>query len=404
LRPFRLYWLGFTGSYLGDELTKVAFVWFVYDQTRSAEAVGWLMACFTGPIVVGAFLAGWALDRFDRRTVLLADNLVRAVVIGLIPALHMVGTLALWHLYVAAAVYGLLLMVPLAGTPSLIPALVPNDKIATANALEMLGYTVGSVVGPALGGVLIAAWGAPFAVLADVASYLAFAWCLWRMGPVSPRGPSTGRAPGGTGFGAAFQLLCGNPVLLATTFMFLIWNIGAGMLAVWLPIVAREQLHGGPELYGLLVAIQAAGQMASALAVGALASHGRVGRRICLIQAASGLALLALVVVSQLPVAVGIALAAFGACSAPLTIWAQTLRMRIIPANVRGRAFALMRMLMQGGRPIGGALGGLALPGLGMLGAIGLAGVLAGLPGLLGLLVKPLREAAVMPDQPPPSP
>jgi MFS family permease len=395
LRPFRLYWLGFAISALGNELTIVAFVWFVYDQTRSAEAVGWLMACFTGPIVIGAFLAGWVLDRFDRRRILIVDNCLRAVVVGAVPVLHLSGALALWHLYAAAATYGFLLMIPLAGTPAMIPSLVPPDKIAAANAMEMLGFTVGSVAGPVLGGLLIAAAGAPLAVAVDAASYLLFAFCLWRMGPVEPPVRSARQSSAGFGFGAAVDLLFGNPVLLATTMMFLTWNIGAGMISVWLPILVREHIQGGRELYGTLVGIQAAGQMASTLVVGAVAADGRLGLRICLIQAASGLVLPLLALLGQIAPILALALAAFGACSAPLTIWAQTLRMRLVPAELRGRAFALMRMLMQSGRPIGGALGGAALPVLGIGGAIVVSAGLTGVPGALGLLIRPLRGAAV---------
>jgi len=75
--PFRRFGLGFLVSVIGDELTRVAFVWFVYEKTGSAEALGLLMLCFTGPIVVGGFLAGWLLDRFDRRLVMTLDNLTR---------------------------------------------------------------------------------------------------------------------------------------------------------------------------------------------------------------------------------------------------------------------------------------------------------------------------------------
>ncbi|MGH6962837.1 MAG: MFS transporter, partial [Dongiaceae bacterium] len=121
--PFRRFWLGFTFSVLGDSFTRVAFTWFVYETTQSAAAVGLLMVFYTGPLIVGGFLAGWALDRFDRRVVMIADNLVRGLAIAIVPLLYLLGSLALWHVYLAAAVYGLLMMVALAGAPSLIPAL-----------------------------------------------------------------------------------------------------------------------------------------------------------------------------------------------------------------------------------------------------------------------------------------
>jgi MFS family permease len=85
-------------------------------------------------------------------------------------------------------------------------------------------------------------------------------------------------------------------------------------------------------------------------------------------------------------------LALLGLFSAPLTIWAQTLRMQVIPEALRGRTFALLRTLMQGANPIGGMMAGWLLPLLGMSAMIGLSALLIGAPGLVGHGVKELRE------------
>src|SRR5260370_15035664 len=91
------------------------------------------------------------------------------------------------------------MMIPLAGTPTLIPSLVPVERRQTANALEVLGYTVGGVIGPMVGGALIAGWGAPLAVLLSVASYLFFGWTLGRLPPQPPAGARGRGAPPGGG-------------------------------------------------------------------------------------------------------------------------------------------------------------------------------------------------------------
>lgn len=79
--------------------------------------------------------------------------------------------------------------------------------------------------------------------------------------------------------------------------------------------------------------------------------------------------------------------------SAPLTIWAQTLRMQVIPPEMRGRTFALLRTLMQGATPLGGALAGFLLPVLGMQLMIWLSSIVIGAPGLVGMQIKELRQA-----------
>src|SRR5262245_49074684 len=391
-RSFRLFWSGFSFSVLGDAMTRVALTWFVYEATRSAEALGWLMICYTGPIIVGALLAGTLLDRFDRRAVMVVDNVVRGLAVALVPLLSALGRLEVWHVYAVAAVYGLLMMISLAGGPSLVPSLVPREQLATANALEMLSWTLGGVLGPALAGVLIVWVGAPNVVIVDAVSYFVFALALafTRLADESQQAQEAG----GQAYHLkhAVQLLLKNRVLLSTTLMFLAFNIGGGALSVWLPILSGQVLGGGPRLYGALLGALALGEVVSALLAGGLTLPLSLGTLICVAQALSG-ASLGLVLAGRNAWVVGLALALFGAFSSPLTIWAQTLRMQIIPERLRGRSFALLRMLMQSGNPIGGAIAGSLLPTLGLTAMIGLSGLVVGLPGLIGYRVKELRLA-----------
>jgi MFS family permease len=206
-RSFALFWSGFSFSVLGDAMTRVALTWFVYETTGSAAALGWLMLCYTGPIVVGGLLAGSLLDRFDRRAVMVADNVVRGVAVALIPLLYALGLLAVWHIYAVAAVYGLLMMISLAGGPALVPSLVRREQLATANALEMLRFTLGGVIGPAVAGALIAWIGAPNVVLVDAISYFAFALALSRTRPIAEPRASRPESGPAQHLGHAVQLL-----------------------------------------------------------------------------------------------------------------------------------------------------------------------------------------------------
>lgn len=390
--PFRLFWGGFTFSALGDSMTRVALVWYVYELTHSARAIGGLLLCYTGPLVVGGLVAGVLLDRFGRRNVMIVDNAVRGVVIGTVPLLAVLGHLALWQIYLAAAIYGLLMMISLAGGPALVPSLVRRDQLATANALEMVSFTATGVIGPPLAGLLITVIGAPNILLIDVVSYAAFALALLAVRvPPAPE-VATGAAGRAYGLGDAVRLLLGNRILLATTFMFMAFNIGNGLLAVWLPVLSDRVLGGGPSLYGLLLGALAVGEVVSALLVGTLTFSLSLGTLICLAQLSSGLALLIVLVGRNTPTAVA-SVALFGACSSPLTVWAQTLRMQIIPERLRGRAFALLRTMMQSGNPLGGALAGLLLPLLGIPAMIGFSTLVIAIPGLLGLSVGELRTA-----------
>jgi MFS family permease len=392
LPAFRRFWGGFAVSVLGDAMTRVALTWLVYDLTGSARALGWLMVCFTGPIVVGGLLAGWLLDHFERRLVMMADNLLRGAALALVPLLHAAGQLELWHIYLAAAVYGFLMMISLAGGPALLPALAPPELLRTANALEMLGFTVAGVLGPPLTGLLIGPLGAANIVVLDVASYAAFALAL-----ATIRVPQDAQASGASdgSLGEAVRLLRGNRVLLSTTLMFMAFNLGSGFMYLALPLASDRLLHGGPRLYGLLLGVLAAGEVAAVVAVGALTLPLALGALICLAQLGAGLSLAIFFLGRNVGTAL-VALFLYGVCSAPLTVWAQTLRMAIIPQRLRGRSFALLRTIMQAGGPLGAAIGGLLLPLLGVPAMLGLAALVVGAPGAAGWRVRALRLA----DQP----
>jgi hypothetical protein len=174
--------------------------------------------------------------------------------------------------------------------------------------------------------------------------------------------------------------------------MFMAFNIGGGALAVWLPILADQVLGGGPQLYGGLLGALALGEVVSSVLAGSLVLPLSLGTLICIAQALSG-ASLGVVLIGGSQWTVGAGLGLFGAFSAPLTIWAQTLRMRIIPERLRGRTFALLRMLMQSGNPIGGAIAGILLPAVGIPAMIILSAVVVGLPGVLGYRVRGLRHS-----------
>lgn len=387
-RAFRAFWLSFTLSALGDVLTRVSLTWFVYERTQSPEALGLLALTYTGPVIVGGLLAGSALDRFDRRKVMIADNLIRGSAVLLIPMLHALGTLELWHVYVISTVYGSLVMVSLAGSPALVPDLVDAEVLHTANALETLSYTLSGIVAPVIAGFLIPRIGAPNVIFFDALTYFALALTLTRIAVSKKVVEKTVEAVVSYRLSDAVRLLRHNGVLLSTTLMFMAANLGFGALNVGLPILA-----GTAEAYGLLLGAVAVGEVISSVLAGVVKLPVGLGVMICAAQVLSGLSLLILFAGIASPPAAIVSLALFGFFSAPLTIWAQTLRMKVIPPEMRGRMFALLRTLMQSTGPLGGAAGGVLLTALTLPVMVVLSALIVGVPGLMGYAVKSLRQA-----------
>ena len=388
--PYRNFWLGSTFSYVGDAMTGVALVWLVYASTGSPPAVGLLLVCYTAPVVVGGLVAGSLLDGFDRRKVMIGDNCVRGAAVASIPLLFVLGLFALWEVYLVALVYGFFYMITLAGAPTIVPDLLEEDQLTAANSLETITFTLSGVIGPPLAGLVILGFGAQNVMIVDAVSYLALVAALasFRL----PRMATDSKTRSRTTIMDAFRLLASNRILLSTTLMFMSFNVGEGVLALWLPILSNTILSGGPELYGLLLGAMAVGQLAGASVAERLSTRWSVGKLIITAQTLSGVSLV-LILMSLGTWLVATALVLLGFLSAPLTAWAQTLRMRIIPAELRGRTFALLRTFMQAASPTGSGLAGIVFPTTGLLPLVGLSAILIGGPGLAGSQVKQLSRA-----------
>lgn len=379
---FRRLWTGSTVSTLGDGMTFVALSWLVLSAPDGAARLGLLGVCYTAPVLLGGVAVGPLLDRFDKRAVLATDSLLRAAAVASIPLTAALGTTPGWLPFLVAAAYGLLKMVPLAGFPAAIPQLVDESELDTANALESLSFSVAGVVGPAAAGLLVGWVGAANVLLVDCASFLVFAVAAARVRrplrpPATHGGTRTG-APSGT---SALRAVLRDPVIVATTLAFMAFNVAEGMLMVTAPWLARNHLSGGATALGVLLSALAAGEIVGATFAGQRQPRGSRVVAIGLIQAAAAAAFLSLLAAPhQLPVIAGFF--AVGALSAPMTVWAQSLRMRRIPPELHGRGFAALRTLMQATPPVGSALVTPLLVGGHLAAAAITMTAIAGLPAL----------------------
>jgi Transmembrane secretion effector len=328
-------------------------------------SVATLAVLYTAPVAVGGLVAGWALDRYDRRWLLAWDSLLRAAVFGTVPLAAALGELTAIHLYLVAAVYGLLKMTSLAGFPALIPELVPPRQVMAANALESASFGIAGLVGAVGAGVAVATVGPGYVLAFDALSYVVFALCLLsaRIGGATARAatgaaqPATGRRRRG-GLGSVLRLMVRQPVLRDTTIMFALFNIGEGALLVLLPERAVEYGLGAGG-YGYLVAAVTGGELLAALILLRTPWRPSLTRSVVFASLIAAVSVLVLLVPSPLVAVMG--LVGLGGCAAAMTTWAQTLRMAAAPAGVHGRLFALLRTLMQATPPLGAGLAALTL-------------------------------------------
>ncbi|WP_327586741.1 MFS transporter [Nonomuraea sp. NBC_00507] len=393
-RPdFRRLWLGASVSVMGDSMTYIALSWLVLAQRDGTAKLGVLAVCYTAPVLIGGLAAGFVLDRFDKRTVLIVDNVLRGAAVASIPIAAAVGGVPEWLPFLVAAVYGLLKMVPMAAVPATIPDLVAEGQRDAANALESVSYSLSGIIGFTLAAPLLAAVGPANMLALDAATYVCFTIALTRIRtPLRPRATTPSpKAP-------VFR----DKVLIATTFAFMAFNIAEGaMTMVVAPWLAKEHLPGDGATLSLLMAALSAGELLGGFAAGAW--RPRIGRltAIALVELVAAAGILALLGSPDLMM-VTAAFLIMGTFSAPMTVWAQSLRMERVPPAQRGRVFSVFRTMMQATLPIGAAMVTPLLVAGNLPAAVILMTALAAVPAFALLLLRENPTESTPVDNPRP--
>ena len=271
-REFRLLWTGMTVSLLGDGIFYVALPWQVYQLSNAPTALSVVGIAMTVPHIVLLLLGGVVSDRFDRRRVMMAADLLRGAAVAILGALSLAGTIRLWHLIVLAGLFG-------AGTAffgpafdAIVPEIVPERQLTQANALDQFVRPAAwRMLGPALGGWIVAAFGdrTGAAFVVDAGTFLVSVGSLLLM-----RRPATPDADGGlespwTEIREGFKYVRSHVwlwgTLVAATFAYLAF---LGPTEVLLPYVVKYDMHAGPGTLGTVLALGGVGSMVAAFIMG----------------------------------------------------------------------------------------------------------------------------------------
>jgi MFS transporter, DHA3 family, tetracycline resistance protein len=272
-RSFRLYWLGQATSAYGDQVLLVALALQVLRLGGGARELGLVNAAAGGSLVVFMPVAGVVVDRLPRRAVMIASDLARLAVLGYLGMASLGGGLGVGSLTIAAALYGAADAFFWPAKTAIVPELVVRDHLMPANSLSSSADRSSLVIGPGIGGLLVATAGPGAAFLFDAATFAVSAGCLLAIGRrgVLPRAPAP--AP------EAPRRLLGDlrdgvrevmrhrwlwvTILLFTFIVFLVVGPEEVLIPVYL-----EQRFRAAEAFGLLLACAGLGAIAGALLTG----------------------------------------------------------------------------------------------------------------------------------------
>ncbi|WP_309081180.1 MFS transporter [Zhihengliuella sp.] len=276
---FRRLWLGNTLSAVGSQLTLVAVSLEVYKITQSSLYVGLLGLFAVVPLIVAGLYGGAVADAFDRRRVALASAAVLWLATAAIAAQAWAGLESVWVLYGLIAVHSGAVGINQPTRGAIIPALVGVKLLPAANALNMVTFSIAMMVGPLLGGVLVAQVGYAWTYSIDVVTYLAALWAIWRLPPLPPEqadddggaaAPSPRRRRVGLGSVVeGFGFLATRRNVRMTFVIDLAAMIMAAPRAL-LPAIGAVLIGGGETTVGVLLAATALGAFLTGLFSGPL--------------------------------------------------------------------------------------------------------------------------------------
>jgi MFS family permease len=364
-RNFRLLWTGQAISLLGDAAFVVALGWRTFTLTGSARSLGIVLA-LQGVGVISTVLVGGALaDRYDRRTLMLVSDVARFGVIGVLVVVNATGHLSVGSLAAIAFVEGLATGFFTPALGGLIPLVVEQPGLGSANALIGLARQGSFLIGPSVASLLYGFAGATVVFGFNAVSYLvSFAFVY----ATRPRAAERGAAQGTLReIGAGFRYIAGVPWLWLTISLFaFVLMLQWAPIQVLTPKLVREHFHLGVGAYGLIFSMIGAGMIVGTVLVGQLNPTRRRGLISYLIWIANSALVIVFALSPWYPLAVAAAFVRGIFIGFGVTIW-ETMLMQLVPQHMLSRVVSLDWFGSLGLTPFGlllvGAVSGYAPPG-----------------------------------------
>lgn len=401
-RDFTLLWAGQTVSEVGSQVTFLALpLLATISLHASTFEVALLSAATSLAFLLIALQAGAWVDRRRKRPILVWSDVGRAVVIATVPIAYAFDVLTIWQLYAVAMVSSVLTVFFDVSYQAFLPFLVRKDQLLEANAKLSSTGEVARFLGPAMGGALVSAVGAPWAVLLDAASFVASGGAT---AAVRDEEPQPAVRPAGTRLrdeiAEGLHFVTRHPILKRVVACTGTSNFFSNMYGAVEIVFLVRQLHASPGTIGLVFSVAAIGGIIGALVANPLAR--RLG--------SARIVWVSLLVTAPLAFAgplafpgwgvalVGVAAAALGLGSVVYNVAQVSYRQAICPPHLLGRMNAAVRFIVWGTMPLGALAGGVLGSTLGVRGTLFVAS--AGMCLAVGwVIASPLFGLRDFPDE-----
>jgi MFS family permease len=358
----------------GQWIQQVTLGWLVYDLTGNSMLLGALNGLRALPFLVTGPMAGVAADRMDRKKLLLRTQwilIVTALAMGVLVAS---GWLQVWHIFVFTLVTGVAWTFTEPVRQSMIPSIVPKKDLANAIALNSGGFNLMKVMGPALGGAMIALFGAGGNFFVQAIAYVGVLVMIYWM-HVPPTPDEARRSSALANLKEGFSYVWSTPAVLALMILAYVPRIFAVPYQTLMPVFQKDVLKVGPEGLGMLMAAPGVGALLAVLILASVVNRLKrqglflVGSIVVL-----GLFLIVFSQIKSFPLAL-VSLVAAGLFQMFFLASTNTLLQLIVPDELRGRVMSLY-MLDRGFMPAGALFAGVTAHFIGAPSTVAIMGTI----------------------------
>ena len=386
-RNFQLFFGGQLISLIGTWMQTVAQSWLVYRLTGSGLLLGSVGFASQFPVFLIAPLGGIAADRMNRQRVVIATQTASMILAFILAALTLTHKVQVWHIFVLAALLGVVNAFDIPGRQSFLVDMVGKEDLMNAIALNSSMFNGARVIGPAVAGVLVARWGEAWCFFANGVSYVAVILGLMLMRVHAPGRVSAKTSPW-EHLVEGFQFANNTAPIRALLLLLGLVSITGMPYVVLMPIFADRILHkGGQELasfigshdlgavrLGILMGAAGVGALFGALTLAARSGVKGLGRWVAISCAGFGISLMLFALSKSFWLSVLLLLPA-GYFIMLQMASSNTLIQVMVPDALRGRVMAIYSMMFMGMAPLGSLLSGALSDSLGAPRTVAIGGV-----------------------------
>jgi predicted MFS family arabinose efflux permease len=380
---FMAIWIASLVSNLGGLIQGVGAGWLMTSIAPSADMVALVQSSTTLPILLLALLSGAVADTYDRRLVMLVAQTVMLAVSAALAVLSYLHMITPWTLLSLTFLLGCGTALHAPSWQASVGEQVPREDLAGAVALNSLSFNIARTLGPAIGGVVVAAAGPSATFLLNAVSYIGLiaVLALWRPPPAPAGYP---REALGSAMGAGLRYARMSPVIRTVLIRGMAFGLAGSAVWALMPLVARDALHGGAGAYGLILSAFGGGAVVGALNSSWLRQRFAVETLVRAMMGLFGLAVILVAFSHLLPLTMLALFLAGGAWVLTLSSLNITIQMAA-PRWVVGRSMSLFQMATFGGMALGSWSWGRLAETTGLTVAVGLSGAAVLVAILMGL-------------------